>query len=38
MEFQLQAGVESDPESGIAFFIRCTVHLQPVDAAYSLEG
>jgi hypothetical protein len=28
MEFQLQAGIERDPESGIAFFTRCTVHLQ----------
>jgi hypothetical protein len=29
VEFQLQAGIERDPESGIAFFTRCTVHLQP---------
>jgi hypothetical protein len=29
VEFQLQAGVESDPESGILFFTRCPVHLQP---------
>jgi len=29
MEFQLQVRIESDPESGIVFFTRCTVHLQP---------
>jgi hypothetical protein len=29
VELQLQAGVESDPESGIVFFTRCAVHLQP---------
>ncbi|ACL57905.1 hypothetical protein Mnod_2954 [Methylobacterium nodulans ORS 2060] len=29
VEFQLQAGIEHDPESGIVFFTRCTVHLQP---------
>jgi hypothetical protein len=28
MEFQLQAGIKRDPESGIAFFTRCTVHFQ----------
>jgi hypothetical protein len=29
MEFQLQAGIERDPESGIVFFTHHTVHLQP---------
>ena len=29
VELQLQAGIEGDPESGIVFFTRCTVHLQP---------
>jgi hypothetical protein len=29
VEFQPQAGIERDPESGSVFFTRCTVHLQP---------
>jgi hypothetical protein len=29
MKFQLQAGVESDPESDMICFTRYTVHLQP---------
>ena len=29
MELQLQTGIELDPEGGIAFFTRCTVHFQP---------
>ena len=29
VEFELQAGIERDPESGIVFFTRCTVHVQP---------
>ena len=29
MEFQLQAGIERDPENGTAFVTRCTVHIQP---------
>ena len=29
VECQLQAGIERDAENGIAFFTRCTVHLQP---------
>ena len=29
MEFQPEAVIEGDPESGIVFFTRCTVHLQP---------
>jgi hypothetical protein len=29
MELQLQAGIKRDPESGITFFTRRTVHLQP---------
>src|SRR5215208_3299850 len=29
VKFELQAEIERDPESGIAFFTRCTVHLRP---------
>ena len=29
VEFQLQARIERDPESGSALITRCTVHLQP---------
>jgi hypothetical protein len=29
VELQPQARVESDPKSGIVFFTRCAVHLQP---------
>ena len=29
MELHLQAGIERDPEGGIASFTRCTVHPQP---------
>jgi hypothetical protein len=29
VEFQLQAGIERDPECGITCFTRCPVHLQP---------
>ena len=29
VEFQLQAMIEGDPESGAVAFTRCTVHLQP---------
>jgi hypothetical protein len=38
VEFQLQARIECDPKNGVAFFTRCTVHLQPFDARYSLKG
>jgi hypothetical protein len=29
MKFELQAGIERDPECGIPCFTRCPVHLQP---------
>src|SRR4051812_27801129 len=29
VEFQLQAMIECDPESGAVAFTQCTVHLQP---------
>ena len=28
VEFELQAGIERDPESGSVFFTLCAVHLQ----------
>jgi hypothetical protein len=27
VEFQLQAGIERDPESGVVFFTRCITHV-----------